>query len=181
MEDEAIRQAQAGDHFAFRRLVETHSEMAWRVARALLEESLAAEDALQDAWLDVWRGLAYFDTTRPFRPWLLTIVANRCRMVRRRKILSTTTLTESETHPGAMCEDLVDVLVHREADACLAASLNALPPDRRRLIELRYFARLDIAEIALVLGVAEGTVKSRLHRTLASLKKSLQRTGIEAH
>lgn len=181
MEDEAIRQAQAGDHFAFRILVEAHSDMAWRVARALLEDSPAAEDALQEAWLDVWRGLSRFDASRPFRPWLLTVVANRCRMNRRRKALPTTTLTEPEPHTGIPREDLLDVLVHREADACLAASLEALSPDRRQLIELRYFARLEIAEIALVLGIAEGTVKSRIHRTLVSLKKSLQRAGVEAH
>lgn len=54
MEEEAIRQAQSGDHFAFRKLVEAHSDVAWRVARTLLDDSLAAEDALQEAWLDAW-------------------------------------------------------------------------------------------------------------------------------
>ncbi len=164
MEDEAIRQAQAGDHFAFRSLVEAHSDMAWRVARALLEESQAAEDALQEAWLDVWRGLSQFDTSRSFRPWLLTVVANRCRMTRRRRTLPTTSLTESEPHAGITREDLADALVHREADACLAASLETLSPDRRQLIELRYFARLDIAEIALVLGIAKEVTPARGRR-----------------
>src|SRR5690348_18028240 len=105
MEEEAIRQAQSGDHSAFRKLVEAHSEMAWRVARTLLENSLAAEDAVQDAWLDVWRGLAHFDNTRPFRPWLLTIVANRCRMTRRRRTLPTTSISET-VHPDGLFEDL---------------------------------------------------------------------------
>lgn len=179
MEEEAIRQAQCGDHLAFRKLVEAHSEMAWRVARTLLEDSPAAEDALQDAWLDAWRGLAYFDNTRPFRPWLLTIVANRCRMTRRRRTFPTTSMSET-VHAAGLFEDLADALVHSEADASLAASLAMLPFDRRRLIELRYFAQLDISEIALVLGIAEGTVKSRLHRTLATLKTMLQRAGVGA-
>ena len=179
MEEEAIRQAQSGDHAAFRKLVEAHSEMAWRVARTLLEDSLAAEDALQEAWLDAWRGLAYFDTTRPFRPWLLTIVANRCRMTRRRRALPTTSISET-MHADGLFEDPADTLVQSETDASLAASLTMLPLERRRLIELRYFARLDISEIALVLGIAEGTVKSRLHRTLATLKTILQRAGVGA-
>lgn len=179
MEEEAIRQAQRGDHLAFRTLVEAYSEMAWRVARTLLGDSLAAEDALQEAWLDAWRGLAYFDNTRPFRPWLLTIVANRCRMTRRRRALPTTSMSET-VHADGLFEDLADALVRSETDASLAASLALLPFDRRRLIELRYFARLDISEIALVLGVAEGTVKSRLHRTLATLKTTLQRAGVGA-
>lgn len=180
MEDEAIRQAQSGDHLAFKTLVEAHFDVAWRVARTLLEDSLAAEDALQDAWLDAWRGLAYFDNTRPFRPWLLTIVANRCRMTRRRRALPTTSISETTMHTDGLFEDLADTLVHSETDASLAASLAMLPFDRRRLIELRYFAQLDISEIALVLGIAEGTVKSRLHRTLATLKSTLQRAGVGA-
>ena len=179
MEEEAIRQAQSGDHFAFRKLVEAHSDVAWRVARTLLEDSLAAEDALQEAWLDTWRGLAYFGSTRPFRPWLLTIVANRCRMTRRRRALPTTSIRET-MYADTLYEDLADALVHSETDACLAASLAMLPFDRRRLIELRYFAQLDISEIALVLGVADGTVKSRLHRTLATLRTMLQRAGVGA-
>ena len=179
MEEEAIRQAQRGNHSAFRKLVEAHSEMAWRVARTLLEDSVSAEDAIQEAWLDAWQGLAHFDAARPFRPWLLTIVANRCRMTRRRRALPTTSISETVRADG-LFEDLADVLVHREADASLATSLAMLPLDRRRLIELRYFAQLDISEIALVLGIAEGTVKSRLHRTLASLKTMLQRAGVGA-
>src|SRR5690348_12731165 len=134
MEEEAIRQAQRGDHFAFRKLVEAHTDVAWRVARTLLEDSLAAEDALQEAWLDAWRGLTYFDNTRPFRPWLLTIVANRCRMTRRRRTLPTTGISEA-LHSDGLFEDLTDAIIHSETDASIAASLAMLPFDRRRLIE----------------------------------------------
>src|SRR5690349_66723 len=121
MEKAAIRQAQRGDHFAFRKLVEAYSDVAWRVARTLLEDSLAAEDALQEPWLDAWRGLAYFDNTRPFRPWLLTIVANRCRMTRcrmtrRRRALPTTSISET-MHADGLFEDLEDALVQSETDA----------------------------------------------------------------
>ncbi len=154
--------------------------MAWRVARALLQNSAAAEDAVQDAWLDVWRNLSSFDAGRPFKPWLLTIVANRCRMALRRSAPLTTTLVEIRPESVSLADDLTDTFVRGETDADLTAALATLPPDRLRLIEFRFFAQLDISEIALVLGIAEGTVKSRLHRTLATLRTRLQGAGIEA-
>ncbi len=84
MQDELIRRAQQGDTVAFRALVEAYTPGAWRVARILISDRGQAEDALQEAWVDVWRGLLRYDTARPFRPWLLAIVGNRCRMLGRR-------------------------------------------------------------------------------------------------
>lgn len=73
MEDDLISRALQGDTVAFQAIVKRYSEVAWRVARVLLPDCQAAEDALQEAWLDVWRGLPGYSTTRPFRPWLLAV------------------------------------------------------------------------------------------------------------
>jgi RNA polymerase sigma-70 factor (ECF subfamily) len=81
MGDDLISRAQRGDTAAFQAIVEHYSEVAWRVVRVLLPGRHEAEDALQEAWLDVWRGLPGYSTSRPFRPWLLAVVANRCRMM----------------------------------------------------------------------------------------------------
>lgn len=94
LEDEIIRQAQAGNQDAFRQLVEHYAALTRRTARLLLPAHLSAEDAAQEAWVDVWRGLPRFQTGRPFRPWLLTLVANRCRMLNRHRQLTYTALDE---------------------------------------------------------------------------------------
>src|SRR6516225_9182521 len=94
MEDELIRCAQAGDAEAFHALVLRYSGVAWRTARVLLGDSGPAEDAVQEAWLDAWRGLIRFQSDRPFRPWLLRLVANRCRMALRKRAATTVRLTE---------------------------------------------------------------------------------------
>ena len=94
MEEDLIRGAQTGDSAAFRALVERYTPVAWRVALALAPERSQAEDIMQDAWIDVWRGLPLFDIARPFRPWLLTIVANRCRMLARKRTVSQLALTD---------------------------------------------------------------------------------------
>src|SRR6188472_29001 len=82
--------AQSGDKDAFRSLVETYSSLAERTARVLLSNRSDAEDAAQEAWLDAWKAMPRFQVERPFRPWLLTIVANRCRMKARKHDLMTT-------------------------------------------------------------------------------------------
>jgi len=85
MEGEVIRRAQRGDQRAFQQLVEQYGQLAWRTATVLLMDRTLVEDAMQESWLDAWRGLASFDPSRPLRPWLLAIVANRCRMIARRR------------------------------------------------------------------------------------------------
>jgi len=77
--EERIRQAQAGDETAFEQIVAAYAPLATRTALALVHDRAIAEEVVQDTWLNVWRTLPRFDATRPFRPWLLTIVARRPR------------------------------------------------------------------------------------------------------
>jgi RNA polymerase sigma factor (sigma-70 family) len=174
MEDDLIRCAQAGDQAAFRQLVDTYTPIVWRAAQTLLPDRSSAEDVLQESWLDVWRGLLRFQRGRPFRPWLLTIVARRCSMTARRRSLSTVPF-ELEAMEHLPSEDRVsDRLLRLEADRAVQVVLETLPAEQQRILELRFFAGLELAEIALVMGTPLGTVKSRLHRALGILRKRLQ-------
>ncbi len=180
--DDLIRRAQHHDHEAFRQLVERYHDLVARTARSLLGNQSLAEDAEQEAWLDVWRGLAQFRHGAAFRPWLLTIVANRCRMLTRRATLATTTLEDGDALllPGA--DDVAWSAIRRETGAEILAAIKTLSPEHRRVLALRYFADLDIGEIASVLGVPDGTVKSRLHRALANIRTAMQEhTPTEQH
>lgn len=171
MEDDLIRCAQAGDQAAFRTLVDIYTPVVWRVAVVLLPDRGSAEDALQESWLDIWRGLPRFQCGRSFRPWLLTIVARRCWMVRRRRTLPTVSLHLEEI------DDLPsdkDYLLQIEADQTLQAVLVTLPAEQQRILELRFFEDLELTEIALAMNTPLGTVKSRLHRALSILRKHLQ-------
>jgi RNA polymerase sigma-70 factor, ECF subfamily len=180
MEENLISRARAGDHAAFRTLVERYLPVAWRICRIVLPDRGVAEDALQDAWIDVWTGLPRVDAARPLRPWLLTVVANRCRMVARRRGVATIPLD------SALVEQLhgVDSIAHElelrdryQAEltryAALQTALSMLSRDQRQLLALRYQAELELGEIALIIGAPIGTVKSRLHRTLATLRAHL--------
>jgi RNA polymerase sigma-70 factor, ECF subfamily len=143
------------------------------VAQILMTDREQAEDALQEAWIDVWRGLPRYDTARPFRPWLLAIVGNRCRMLRRRHTIPTQSLGEDLADGLLDPRDSYAEVAAREPDVALQNALGCLAPEARELLELRYQAELELAEIAELYGVPLNTVKSRLYRTLAALRAQL--------
>ena len=178
MEETIIRRAQMGDQRAFQQLTELYHDIAWRTARVLLSERTVAEDALQDAWLDVWRGLPRFQIYRPFRPWLLTIIANRCRMTARRQNITTVPLVDSSEVDGLFStDDVLKYVLHQERGVELQAALIMLPSEQQRVLGLRFFAELELNEIALVMAIPVGTVKSRLHRALTALRTHFQVTS----
>lgn len=170
-EEDLVRRARQGDQAAFRQLLAAYATLTERTARVLLTDRSDAEDAVQEAWLDAWRGLSTFQPGRPFRPWILAILYNRCRMVARKARRAGLLY---QLPPG------VEVAVYpfgKEGEASngdLEAALATLDEGQRQLLALRFFADLQLTEIAALLDVPEGTVKSRLHRTLAALRERLQ-------
>src|SRR3954468_5379601 len=89
-ESEAIARAQQGDKEAFCYLVDAYIELAYQIARVLTQSADEAEDAVQEAWMDAWRAMPRFQAGKPFRPWLLTMVTNRCyKRILRNRLLTT--------------------------------------------------------------------------------------------
>ncbi len=176
MEDIIIQRAQEGDQLAFQQLIEAYNALAWRTAQVLLPEQAVVEDVVQEAWLDVWRGLARFQRGRPFRPWLLTIVANRCRMTTRRHQPALASLDSADAQQLLSDDDVLGHVIRLEEDGELQLVLATVVAEQRQVLELRFFADLDLNEIALITDVPLGTVKSRLHRALNSLRQRLKST-----
>jgi RNA polymerase sigma-70 factor, ECF subfamily len=177
MQEEAdlVRAAQAGSHEAFRALVERHRLPVLRTARILLRECALAEDMAQEAWINAWRALAQFDLRYPFRPWMLRIVTNCCRMERRRRHAPQTALDDIEEDALPMDGADAPAGMLRQEEAAVARVMKSLPDAQQRILELRYQADLELAEIALVLDLPLGTVKSRLHRALATIRQRYER------
>jgi RNA polymerase sigma factor (sigma-70 family) len=183
VEDELVARAQDGDEAAFQSLVEHYAGAVWKLARVLLPSRAQAEDASQEAWLDVWLNLPRFKRGRPFRPWLLVVVANRCRKALRGQGIPMLSLDGDAAEfvaniPGDI--DVADQTLRNEVDADLSAAIATLPAEQQRVLELRFFADLDLAEIALVTETPIGTVKSRLHRALHTLRSRTRGTPISS-
>lgn len=172
---ELIERARRGDMAAYAELVRRYQGPALRTAALLAADSDEAEDAVQDAFVKAHSALGRFREGSPFRPWLLRIVANEARNRRRsagRRRGLALRIAEDRPLSDAAPSPEVAVLALETREVLLAA-IGRLEPDDRLVIAYRYFMDLSEAEMAEALGVARGTVKSRLSRAMARLRIAL--------
>jgi RNA polymerase sigma factor (sigma-70 family) len=172
LEHELAARARAGDTEAYELLVKQHYDIAFRTAYLITGSATDAEDAVQEALLKAYRALSRFRTDQPFRPWLLSIVANQARNRRRsaaRRAARTVTLSPALQlrDPARSPEEAAEAAEGREA---LLRGLNTLPEHDRQVIACRYFLELSTGETGAVLGWPDGTVKSRLARGVERLR-----------
>jgi len=167
-----IARAQRGDTAAYEEIVQRYQQIAFRTAYVITGSSADAEDAAQEGFVKAYRALDRFRLGAELRPWLLRIVANearnRVRSSGRRHQLELR-LTEG-FRPGDAAPSPEAVAVAADERRRLLAMVNALSHEDRLVIASRYFLQLSGEETAAALGIAEGTVKSRLSRALARLK-----------
>ncbi|MFC0004283.1 RNA polymerase sigma factor SigM [Micromonospora siamensis] len=178
-----IRAHVAGDRDAFTELFHRHRDRLWAVALRTLGDREEAADALQDALLSAHRAAARFRGDSAVTTWLHRIVVNACLdRIRRRQAHPTVPLPDGSrtdadgrptgVEPAAPVQDHDTALVVRQA-------LAALPAEQRAALVLVDVQGYPVAEVARILGVAEGTVKSRCARGRARLATLLGhlRTG----
>ncbi len=165
-EREAVLRCQAGEPEAFRYLVERYGDTLHGTAYLMTRDRTAADDAVQDAFIDAWRGMRGFRPGRPVRPWLVRILVNRVLAVQRRRSLPSVPIGDAN-EPGAADPEIAGV----DARDAVRRGLDTLTAEQRRVVVLRYFAELSVPEIAGVLGWREGSVKSRLPRARAQVRE----------
>ena len=175
-EQRLIARAQQGDEQAYEALVKQHQEVAFRAAYLITHDEHEAADAVQDGFLRAYYALGSFRLGFPFRPWLLRIVTNlalnRLQATQRRARLTERYAQQTLIDNGRMSID--GHVVKREQHRRLLEAVDRLPPDQRTLIALRYLLELPEGEVAEALKIPLGTVKSRLHRTLARLREIIR-------
>jgi RNA polymerase sigma-70 factor (ECF subfamily) len=163
--------AVAGDREAFGELIVRHAPAARRLTRAVLRDPHDADDAAQDGFLSAWRHLGRYDSSRPFGPWLLRIVLNAAHdLRRRRKVRSTSPLSEQQ--PGGVATPEVEteraLLRHR-----LERALQELPERQRVAVLLFDGEGYSHGEIADLVGVPVGTVRSDVFHARRALREAL--------
>jgi RNA polymerase sigma-70 factor, ECF subfamily len=165
----AIQNCRAGDREAYRHLVEKYQSRAVGHAIAITGVREDALDAVQEAFLDAFQALGSFDLRRQFYPWLYAILRNRCfKLLASRKRLEVSSLGEIRTEILAPTSSLSP-----EELMALERALLALSPEDRELITLKHLDGLSYRELAERLGIAEGTVMSRLYYARQRLRDLL--------
>ena len=166
----------AGDAAALDLLYRRYRPLAFAAAYALLQDPHAAEDAVHDAFLKVWRAAASFQPARgSLRAWLLTIVRNAAiDQLRTRRVVTRPDLTLDREDVQAGSDPDVASTVEAASEASrLHDALRTLPPAQRHAVELAFFAGLTHGEIAVQTGLPLGTVKGRVRLGLRRLRDHL--------
>ena len=173
-----VMDCQSGRGQALDMLVSRWQKRLWRYARRLTGSSEAAWEVTQESWLGIVRGIRRLNDPARFRGWAYRIVTNKSRdWIRKKSKSSVDERIERPLHDG---------LLTNETSADLETILGRLTERNRTVLTLHYLEEIGLAEIARILRVPKGTVKSRLHTARAEFKRLWQgkdettRTGTSA-
>lgn len=178
-----------GDEDAFRDLVNRYKNSLYAFLRHFLNRQELIEDVFQETFLQLFHSRESFDTSRPLRPWLFTIAANKAkdalRKIQRKSALTIGTLVDAQE---MSFDDVLNTLtsdkkvpyddIERNETAEQVRGIIANMPDNlREILILSYFNRFSYKQMAKILSIPIGTVKSRLHTAVGYFAKEWKNAG----
>lgn len=146
---------------ALEQLLDLYEARVYRMAVVMLGDAGRAEEVTQDVFLKLWRALPSYDGRAALSTWLYTIARNTCLSALRSESYRRAAPLEPHHEPRVSGIGPLDV--------ALTQCLDRLPPIQRQVLTLFYFEDRSVAEVAALLDVPEGTVKSHLHRARLAL------------
>ena len=182
-EKKLIAEVLGGDHEAFAQLVKAYEDKVYNLCLRMCSDREDAKDLAQEAFLRAWRGLRFYKQEAAFSTWLYRLTSNVCidylRQKKRRSAVSFVTADEEGVQleipdPTPTPEQqMMDVHLKEQ----LADAMARLDEDHRLILTLRVVEELRYDEIAAIMDLKEGTVKSRLARAREKLRKILLENG----
>ena len=180
---ELLRRYAAGEESAFQEIVTRYKNGLYAFLRRFSNRDDVVEDIFQETFLQLYTSMASFDTSKPLRPWLFTIAANKARDAfrkqQRQPAVSLGAMTDAEE---MSIGDVVNLLTsyettpYDEAEQSERAEqvrwiISNMPENLREILLLAYFERFSYKQMAEILGIPIGTVKSRLHTAVVGFTK----------
>lgn len=180
MDELLLARAKNGDAQAFEELMTPLENRIWRICWHYTGRREEAEDCAQETMLKVWRSLGTFRGTIEFEGWVCRIAANCCLDSLRKKkkdmSVSIEPLKESGFDPADPGPGTEDTVIASDDRSRLRQAISALPDEQREALVLTQLEGVSYEDAAGLLGVSEGTVKSRVNRAKAKLKEILSGT-----
>jgi RNA polymerase sigma-70 factor (ECF subfamily) len=175
---ECVALSQQGDRNAFSALVRRYQDRVYRFVLRMIGSRDEALDLTQEVFIRAWQALPDWEPQAQFRTWLFRIAANAATdTLRRRKVVEFVALDEDYDVPGTGVDPEVQLQTKQRLRA-LEAALERLPHEQREIVLLRELEDMSYGEISAALGVAEGTVKSRLARAREALMSHYRRKDV---
>ncbi len=173
-EAELVRRAQAGETQAFAELVMEHQGFVYNLALRSLGDAQEAEDVAQEAFVRAWQALSHFRGQSRFQTWLYRIVVNLCftRLPRLRRELAALSEEEALDWPSESFSDPAASAERAEQQAFLHRQIESLPESYRLLVTLRFQQELSYEEIASIVSLPLGTVKTGIFRARQRLREA---------
>ena len=177
-----IKQVLGGDADAFEHIVKKYEKKVYNLALRYLKNRDDALDLSQEVFIQVYNNLAQFRGDSQFSTWIYRVTYNKCvdmlrktQKLRRNVVMSTDDENFFETRDcrASIEEDYEG----RETLVTVMKIIDTLPSEQRDVVILRYIKDLSYSQIADVLEIAEGTVKSRLNRARLKIKEQLKESG----
>jgi RNA polymerase sigma-70 factor (ECF subfamily) len=169
MRRDLVEAARRGDHEAFEVLATSAGDRLYAVARLILRSTDLAEDAVQEALVRAWQWLPSLRDPDRFDAWMYRLLVNACaeqgRQLRRRS----NQVRPLELEPSIA--DETSAVADREQ---LERGFERLKPEQRAIVVLHYYGGFSAVEIARMLGIPQGTARSRLHYATQALRAALQ-------
>ena len=164
-----VEAAQRGDHDAFEALAIGAGDRLFAIARLILRNIPAAEDAVQETLVHAWRDLPRLRDPDRFDAWLHRLLINACNDQGRLRRRWSTEISVVHVEPTS--DDAIDAMADRDQ---LERGFRRLKPEQRAAVVLHFYLGLSAAEVAETLGVPLGTAKSRIHYATETLRAALE-------
>lgn len=186
-EIDLIKRSKNGDVEAFEALIRDYKKLAYNIAYRVLKNKEDAEDASQDALVKVFKNISKFNMDSTFKVWLYRIVTNTCfDYLKKKKVVAYSVDSLADSEGEEMKIEIPDnannpeiVLENKLDREIINKSIEMLDNDARIIVVMREMHQMSYKEIANVLSISEGTVKSRLNRAREKLKTIISNKLVE--
>ena len=180
-----------GDEAAFRKIVSRYKNGLYAFLKQFLNHQDMVEDVFQETFLQLFTSIDKFDTSRPLRPWLFTIAANKAKDALRKKQRTAATTIGTIADSQEMSFDDVlngltsdstmpyEELQQSETASRVGQVIANMPENLREILILAYFNKFSYKQMARILSIPIGTVKSRLHTSVGRFAKEWKSIGRE--
>ena len=177
MDELLLRKAQHGDPEAFEQLITPLEQLIWRICWHYTGNRESAEDCGQETMIRIWRSLDSYRGDCALERWVYRIAANCCmdylRKKKRDKSVSMEPMQEQGFDPADPSPGTEEQVVAADEQKRLREAITMLPEDQREALIMTQLEKVPYEEAARLLGVSEGTIKSRVNRAKARLKEIL--------
>ena len=177
MDELLLRRAQSGDPEAFEQLISPLEQLVWRICWHYTGNREAAEDCGQETMIRIWRNLGNYRGDCALESWVYRIAANCCmdllRKKKRDRSVSVEPLREQGFDPADSSPGTEEQVVAEDEHQRLREAITQLPDEQREALIMTQLEKIPYEEAAQMLGVSEGTIKSRVNRAKTRLKEIL--------